>query len=295
MSHASDQGKARADDAMPGSAAFPAAQRRGTPLAGYPAFRVAPANELDELARAAGEGRFAAYVAHELRSPLATQRALLELTLTDPFADAASWRDVAEDVLDACMEQERLLEACLALARSRCGLRRHDRIDLAAIAAEALRAGDLNGLESVVSLEPARTTGDPSLVERLAANLVSNAIRHNVIGGRIEVETRAESGRAVLMVANTGPLVPAADLHRLFQPFQRLNSNPRNFSDGVGLGLAIVEAIADVHDAIVTATARVGGGLEIDVSFPRPLKERRPRTQRASGTAPTEATAGLKR
>jgi signal transduction histidine kinase len=272
MSHASDQGEARADDARPGAAAFPAAQRRGTPLAGYPAFQVAPANELAELARAAGEERFAAYVAHELRSPLATQRALLELTLTDPFADVASWRDVAEDVLDACMEQERLLEACLALARSRCGLRRHDRIDLAAIAAEAVGAGDLEGLQSVIALGSAWTTGDPSLMERLTANLVSNAIRHNVVGGRIEVETRAESGRAVLIVANTGPLVPPAEVQRLFQPFQRFNSNPRSLSDGVGLGLAIVEAIADVHDAIVTATAPVGGGLEVHVSFPATLE-----------------------
>src|ERR1700720_421981 len=86
--------------------------------------RVPTTGEQATPARFEGEERFAAYVAHELRSPLATQRALLELTLTDPFADVASWRNVAEDVLDACMEQERLLEACLALARSRCGLRR---------------------------------------------------------------------------------------------------------------------------------------------------------------------------
>ena len=150
-------------------------------------------------------------------------------------------------------------------------LRRHDRIDLAAIAAEALRSWRPEGLRSVISLGSAWTAGDPSLIERLIANLVSNAIRHNVIGGRIEIVTRAESGRAVLIVANTGPLVPAAELRRLFRPFQRFNSDPRSFSDGVGLGLAIVKAIADVHDATVTATARMGGGLEIHVSFPATL------------------------
>ena len=72
--------------------------------------------------------------------------------------------------------------------------------------------------------EPAWTTGDPDLLERLAANLVSNAIRHNIVGGRIEVATRAESGRAVLAVANTGPLIPAGELQRLFQPFQRFDT-----------------------------------------------------------------------
>jgi signal transduction histidine kinase len=166
------------------------------------------------------------------------------------------------------MQQERLLEACLTLARSRCGLTRHEPVDLAAIAYEALRTHDRSGLESVVALEPAEIRGDPALVERLAANLVSNAIRHNVVGGRFEVATRAESGRAVLSVVNTGPLIPTGELQRLFQSFQRVNSNLSTSNDGVGLGLAIVNAIADAHDATVTAQARTGGGLGIDVAFP---------------------------
>lgn len=211
--------------------------------------------------------RFAAYVAHELRTPLATQRALLELALADGSADVPSWREIGEDVLAACEQQERLLEACLALARSRGGLQLCEPVDLAAIAAEALRSCELGGLECVVVLEPGWTTGDPGLLERLAVNLVSNAARHNIVGGRIELATRTVSGRAVLAIANTGPLIPAGELERLFQPFQRLNSNPRSFNDGVGLGLAIVEAIADAHSAFVTARTRAGGGLEIDVSF----------------------------
>jgi len=212
--------------------------------------------------------RFAAYVAHELRTPLATQRALLELALSDPDADLASWREIGEDVLGACLQQERLVEACLALARSRGRPQRCEPVNLALIATETLRAHDLGDLESAVALEPAWTNGDADLLERLAANLVSNAIRHNIVRGRIEVASRTESGRAHVTVANTGPLVPAAELQRLFQPFQRFNSNSRSSSDGVGLGLAIVRAIADAHDATVTAQARTGGGLRIDVAFP---------------------------
>jgi signal transduction histidine kinase len=116
-------------------------------------------------------------------------------------------------------------------------------------------------------LDPARTTGDPDLLERLAANLVSNAVRHNVVGGWIEAATRTEPGRSVLSVANTGPMIPAGELHSLFQPFQRLSSHADATADGVGLGLAIVQAIAEAHDATVTANARSGGGLGIDVSF----------------------------
>jgi signal transduction histidine kinase len=218
---------------------------------------------------ATGE-RFAAYAAHELRTPLATQRALLELALADPTADAAAWREIGESVLRACRQQERLLEACLTLARSRGGPPRWEPVDLAAVAADALRAHDPGALESIVALEPVWATGDADLLERLAANLVSNAIRHNVVGGRIEIATRAEPGRAVLAIENTGPVIPAGELRRLFRPFQRFDPSPGSAGDGVGLGLAIVEAIADAHEATVTAHARTGGGLGIDVAFPAP-------------------------
>jgi signal transduction histidine kinase len=207
-------------------------------------------------------------VAHELRTPLATQRALLELALADPDADLASWRSIGMQMLGSCVQQERLLEACLTLARGGRRPQRRAPVNLAALAAGALRSHDLGGLERVAVLEPAWMSGDLELLERLAANLLSNAIRHNVRAGRIEVATRAESGRAELSVANTGPLVPAAELKRLFQPFQRLNSNSRSSSDGVGLGLAIVRAIADAHDATLTARALPGGGLRIQVAFP---------------------------
>jgi signal transduction histidine kinase len=212
---------------------------------------------------------FAAYVAHELRTPLATQRCLLELALADASTDAAAWREIGEDVLGACRQQEQLVEACLTLARSRDGLEHREPVDLAAVAAETLQAHDLRGLEPIVELEPARTGGAPGLIERLAANLVSNATRHNVAGGRIEVATRSEPGRAVLSVANTGPLIPPGELERLFRPFQRLDANPEAPRDGVGLGRgrAIVQAIADAHDATVAARALPRGGLAVDVAF----------------------------
>jgi len=210
---------------------------------------------------------FAACVAHELRTPLATQRALLELALADPNTGVASWREIGEDVLAACRQQERLLEACLTLARSKGRLHRCEPVDLAVITAATLRTHDLSRLASVVSLERAWMSGDHDLLERLVANVVSNAIRHNIADGRITVATRSESGRAVLSVANTGPLIPACQVQHLFDPFQRLNCEAKTFDDGVGLGLAIVQTIADAHDARLAARARTGGGLDIQISF----------------------------
>jgi signal transduction histidine kinase len=208
-------------------------------------------------------------VAHELRTPLAAQRALLELALADPNLDVAGWGETGEGVLAACRHQERLVEACLTLVRSKGGLKRCEPLDLdlAVITAEALRANDLSGLESVVSLESAWMCGDRDLLELLVANLVSNAIRHNTADGLIEVATRGEQGRAVLSVANTGPLIPAREVEHLFHPFKRLNSNPKAFGDGIGLGLTIVQAIANAHGAHIVPRARRGGGLDIQVSF----------------------------
>jgi signal transduction histidine kinase len=111
------------------------------------------------------------------------------------------------------------------------------------------------------------------LLERLVDNLVSNAIRHNVPGGRIEVFSAADAGRALLSVANTGPLIPAGELARLFEPFERLALQPRRCADGHGLGLAIVQSIADAHNATVTARAPSDGGLQIQVGFPHVTTE----------------------
>lgn len=110
--------------------------------------------------------------------------------------------------------------------------------------------------------------GDPQLVERLVANLVANAIRHNIPGGRLDMATYSAAGRAIFTIANTGRVIPAQELTRLCDPFHRVGSHPGPLADGAGLGLAIVQAIADAHDASVTARARTDGGLRIDIHFP---------------------------
>jgi signal transduction histidine kinase len=216
-----------------------------------------------------GRERFAGYVAHELRAPIALQRALVEIALADPRVDVAALREMGERVVAGCIRQQHLIDALLDLVRDRRGPARQEPVDIAAIAAAALRAHDLSELESVAALERVWTTGDPELLERLAGNLVSNAIRHNTVGGRIEIATRARSGRAVLSIANTGSLIPSAELRHLFQRSRRVAPpHPTNGTEGVGLGLAIVQAIADAHDAVIAAQARPGGGLTIDVAFP---------------------------
>jgi signal transduction histidine kinase len=121
------------------------------------------------------------------------------------------------------------------------------------------------------STEPAAAsaTGDRRLVESLAANLVDNAIRHNVRGGRVTVATGAAGPATRLRVGNTGPVISPDELGRLVEPFRRRTGDRTSHPDGHGLGLAIVRAIATAHRARLELDPRADGGLDVEVSFHR--------------------------
>jgi len=212
--------------------------------------------------------QFVANASHELRTPLTLERTLLELALSDPNASIDSYRHTCEQLLAVGEQQERLIEALLTLSGSQRGLDSQQPVDIAAISAAAAAAADHEGLVLDTTLHPAQTVGNPRLVERLVANLLSNAIDHNVEGGSISLTTETREGHAVLTVANTGPKIPASELERIFQPFQRLDPARTNNGRGLGLGLSIVQAIADAHEATITTRAPADGGLHIEVSFP---------------------------
>jgi signal transduction histidine kinase len=215
---------------------------------------------------------FVANASHELRTPLTAERTLLQVALDDPGTTTAAWRDTAHEVLASTDEQARLIEALLTLASSEGGLNGHQSVDLATTVTATLASlqADTGRLRIHVNemTEPAPLEGDRLLIERLVANLLTNAVRHNVAEGCVEVRTGVKEGSAVLSVTNTGPLIPPADVDRLFQPFQRLDRRRANYKDGHGLGLSIVQAIATAHDATITARPMPGGGLSVSVTFP---------------------------
>ena len=215
---------------------------------------------------------FVANASHELRTPLTLDQTLLELILRDPHATIERWRTCGQEVLQSSRQQERILDALLTLATSQAGLSRRTPTDLSKITAARLLAasGQIDGqrLRICTSLQPAALHGDPDLIGRLAANLINNAAQHNVPGGTITLTTASRDGRAVLSVANTGLVIPPAQIGRLFEPFQRLTSTRTTNDTGHGLGLSIVQAIATAHGATIAAHARPEGGLDIEVSFP---------------------------
>jgi signal transduction histidine kinase len=242
-----------------------------------------PRDELKELADTfdamlerlqaafASQRRFVANASHELRTPLSVMRTELEVTLADPQASNAELRAMAETVHEAMNHTERLVQALLMLARSEGAVTRRDPVDLADAARLALdhttRDAQAAELEVAADLNAAPVRGDRRLLERLVANLVENAVRHNRPGGRVSVSTTTRDGHSVVEVVNDGDILDPITLPRLMEPFQRIDRGVRG--DGAGLGLSIVRSVAQAHGGSVALAACSSGGLRATVTLPR--------------------------
>ena len=222
---------------------------------------------LERLDRAfTSQRQFIANASHELRTPLTVMRTALDVVLAKPDPTRDELVSMAAEIRQAVGHSERLIEVLLVLARNDQARALTEPLDLAAIAEDALDGRAVDGITTTASLGQAPVTGDGVLLERLIANLLDNAERYNVPGGTIAISTSTTDGACLLRVVNTGQLVPADQVDRLFLPFTRLGDRTRH--DGSGLGLALVSSIAAVHNGTVHATASPRGGLDITVRFP---------------------------
>ena len=219
-----------------------------------------------------GQQNFVANASHELRTPLAASRTMLEVALADPAASAAALRSACQDVLIEERHQERLIDALLTLARSQRGLDRRKPLDLGEITTDILRTREPDAASRDVtvsaSIASAPVLGDDGLLRQLAANLIDNALRHNVPHGTLSIHVTSDRDHSTLKVANTGPVIAQDEIGRLLQPFQRLSSRRPADDDGLGLGLPIVAAITRAHHATLLVSPGDCGGLNIEASFP---------------------------
>lgn len=216
--------------------------------------------------------RFVANASHELRTPLAINRTLVEVHLSDPGAPV-ELQQLGRTLLAATERSEKIVEGLILLGRCTHGIRERTSVDLAEAAAQAIGQARAEAGAAGVELRgvrrPAHLQGDGVLLERVALDLVQNAVRHNIPeGGWVDVSTSVQSGHVVLTVSNTGPVVPRYEVDGLFEPFGRPGTQRTNSSKGVGLGLSIVRAATRAHGGTVTATPREDGGLQVQVRLP---------------------------
>ncbi len=227
---------------------------------------------LDRLAAGYdSQRRFAANASHELRTPLAVQRLLTEVAMEDPAAGADLHR-LGVQLLRTNERNESLIEGLLVLAESDRGLQGKVPVRLDELAGTVLDAHDEMAKDQEVTLRRAlgttQVSGDPVLLERLMANLVSNAIKYNEAGGWVEVQVADLAAGPVLAVRNSGQRVPAELVPALFEPFRRLGADRVRGRGGAGLGLAIVRSIVSAHGGTIHARPRAEGGLDLEISLP---------------------------
>lgn len=228
---------------------------------------------LDRLERAfTAQQRFVGNASHELRTPLAINRTLLEVHLSDPGAPV-ELQQLGKTLLATNERSEQLVEGLLLLARSDNQIVERKPVDLAEVASQAIDQARAEADEKSVEIRgecrEAVIQGNGVLLERIALNLVQNAVRYNIPeGGWVQVDTEAQHGQAVLVVANTGPVVPAYEIDNLFEPFRRLRTERTGSDKGVGLGLSIARSVARAHGGRITAEPREGGGLVMRVTLP---------------------------
>ncbi len=219
----------------------------------------------------AAQRRFVANASHELRTPLTVMRTAIDVTLAKPSPTARQLTDTAVRVRRSIDKAESMVGALLTIAVSDQGRLSTEFTDLATMAEDAIEAAgpeiERLNLKVDAELDPAETTGDPQLLERMIANLVGNAVRHNEPGGWIRLSTGSSDAGVHLNIANSGPFIPDDAVPSLFEPFRRMEARTA-VRDGVGLGLSIARSVATAHHATVTASSQPAGGLDISVLIP---------------------------
>ncbi|CAM4226439.1 cell wall metabolism sensor histidine kinase WalK [Kibdelosporangium persicum] len=222
-----------------------------------------------------GQHRFIANASHEMRTPLAVKRALIEITVTRPGTSKDAVQ-LGESLLEINARHERLIDGLLTLADSENELAERTPVDLADVTEHVVeqlaRSAADAGLDvRTATLPPAPVLGDAVMLERLTQNLVENAIRHNVPDGWISVRTGSENGWSTVTVSNSGPVVRPYEVEVLFQPFRRLDRERTAGERGFGLGLSIARAISRTHQGELVAVPRQDGGLDVTLRLPRAL------------------------
>ncbi|MBK6939226.1 MAG: sensor histidine kinase N-terminal domain-containing protein [Planctomycetes bacterium] len=221
------------------------------------------------------ERHFSADAAHELRTPIAVLRACIEVALTKP-RDAYEDEVVLRDTLTHVLRLNRIVDDLLLLARFEHAEALDQQVDLrsAVLAsvdlARAAEPAGAAGIRVDLGDEPLLVAGSSSLLERVASNLIANALVHGASPHGIDVRAHRVATEAIaeLVVADRGPGIPPELGSHAFERFRRGDASRSRASGGTGLGLAIVAAVVALHRGTVSHRPRGGGGTEFVVRLP---------------------------
>ena len=223
----------------------------------------------------AAQRRFVANASHELRTPLATMRASVDVAVAKPEPVPPQTIALANRLRGELDRVDGLLDGFLALARAQHGdLPGQATLSLEyltaaalAVRADAIAARHLT-VHHVTGADGTWVTGSQALLCRMVDNVVDNAIGHNRDGGWISVTTGADEQLVRLVVETGGDVLDAGQVSQLAQPFRRLGADRTGSDHGSGLGLSIVEAIAEAHGGTLELHARPEGGLRVGIALP---------------------------
>jgi signal transduction histidine kinase len=222
---------------------------------------------------------FVANASHELRTPLTVMRTAMDVTLAKPSYTHEQITLMAAKVRRSIDQAEDTIDALLVLATSDQGLTGREYVDLSTAAEDALEnvanSVSEHHLDFEVDLLQAEVMGDRVLLERMVANVIDNAVLHNVDRGWIRLRTGTHNGRAYFDITNSGPFVPEERIPSLFEPFQRGEDRARG-RKGVGLGLSIVRSVVAAHNASVEASSLPEGGLRVRIELSQRIEEEGP-------------------
>lgn len=186
-------------------------------------------------------------ISHDVRRPLTRLRARLDLALRDPQGSEADAMATALVEIDKTVQ---ILDNLLKIARAEAGVAAQDlvEVDLAQMGRDAVELyeplAEVEGMQVTVAFEPAAVRAAPQLLAQALANLMDNAIKYGAAGGAIRVETGTDAGDAWIAVSDHGPGIAAQDRARATDRFVRLDDDGSRATEGSGLGLSLVRAVA---------------------------------------------------
>jgi two-component system sensor histidine kinase SenX3 len=216
---------------------------------------------------------FVANASHELKTPAASIQAAAETIRTSAKDDPTVAARFASQLEREAVRLSRIVADLLDLSRLEGGSTLDEAVALDAVVREEAERFELQAEDAQVALAfsapavPAVRGSDRDL-SLMVRNLVDNAIRYTKPGGRVDVSVRAEDGRVVLSVADTGVGIPTRDLPRIFERFYRVDRARSRETGGTGLGLAIVKHIAENHGGDVDVASELGRGTTVTVTLP---------------------------